>query len=84
MSAPRRPDPEPLETDDIRIVAIGTAVWAVALVATLVFHDRLAAHGNSQWVWVTLAGAFLGLVGLRHVRRHRQALAREAAKNADS
>ncbi|MEO6206199.1 MAG: hypothetical protein ABIO67_12595 [Mycobacteriales bacterium] len=29
---PRRPDPEPLETDDVRLVAVGTGLWAVALV----------------------------------------------------
>jgi uncharacterized protein DUF2530 len=78
MPAPRRPDPEPLETDDVRIVALGTGLWVLALVAALVFHDRLADHGNSDWVWITLAGSFLGLLGLRYVRRRRAALAREA------
>ena len=78
MSPPRRPDPEPLETDDVRIVAIGTALWALALLATIVFHDQLADHGDADWVWTALAGTFLGLPGLRYVRRRRQALRREA------
>jgi hypothetical protein len=61
-----------METDDVRIVALGTALWVIALVATIVFHDRLAEHDNGDWVWVALAGVFLGLIGLRHVRRRRE------------
>ena len=56
------------------IVTVGTALWAVGLVATLVLHDRLSEHGNDDWVWIMAAGLFLGLVGLRHVRRRRAAL----------
>jgi hypothetical protein len=64
-----------METDDLRVVALGTVLWVLALVAALVFHDRLADHDHSDWVWVALAGVFLGLVGLRHVRRRDRALA---------
>ena len=60
-----------METDDVRIVALGTVLWLLALIATLVFHDRLAEQGNDDWVWIALAGVFLGFVGLRHVRRRR-------------
>ena len=56
------------------VVTVGTALWAVGLVATLVLHDRLSEHGNDDWVWIMAAGLFLGLVGLRHVRRRRAAL----------
>ncbi len=56
------------------VVTVGTALWAVGLVATLVLHDRLSEHGNGDWVWIMAAGLFLGLVGLRHVRRRRAAL----------
>jgi hypothetical protein len=63
-----------METDDVRIVALGTVVWMVALLATLVFHDRLAQHHNGDWVWVALAGVFLGFLGLRYVRRRQRAL----------
>ena len=56
------------------VIAIGTALWAVGLVATLVLHDRLSEHGNGDWVWIMAAGLFLGLVGIRHVRRRRTAL----------
>ena len=56
------------------VVTVGTALWAVGLVATLVLHDRLSEHGNGDWVWIMAAGLFLGLVGIRHVRRRRTAL----------
>jgi heme exporter protein D len=78
----RRPDPLPLETDDVKIIAIGTGLWFLALVATLVAHDRLADDGHESWVWVALAGTFVGLLGLRYVVRRRSALRREAADEA--
>jgi Protein of unknown function (DUF2530) len=74
MPAPRRPAPEPVESDVVTVVTVGTALWAVGLVVTLVLHDRLSEHGNSDWVWIMAAGLFLGLVGIRHVRRRRTAL----------
>jgi hypothetical protein len=74
MPAPRRPAPEPVESDVVTVVTVGTALWAVGLVVTLVLHDRLSEHGNSDWVWIMSAGLFLGLVGIRHVRRRRTAL----------
>jgi hypothetical protein len=58
-----------LATSDVAAVAVGTALWAVALVLTLVLHDRLTDDGRGDWVWIAAAGVFLGLVGLRHVRR---------------
>jgi hypothetical protein len=57
---------------------VGTALWAVALLGTLLLHDRLADHGRGDWVWVCLAGAALGLLGTWHVRRRRDALARSS------
>ena len=56
------------------VVTVGTALWAVGLVVTLVLHDRLSEHGNGDWVWIMAAGLFLGLVGIRYVRRRRTAL----------
>ena len=74
MPITRRPDPEPLETNDVAIVTVGTVLWAVALVVSLVFHDRLANGGNESWIWIFLAGTFLGLIGVRYVRRRRAAI----------
>ena len=68
-SADRRPDPPPLRTDDRRAVLVGMGVWAVLLVAALVFHDRLAADGRGWWVWTPVVALGLGLYGLRYIRR---------------
>ncbi len=76
MPTPRRPDPEPLEADDVTIVTVGTVLWGLGLVGSLVFHDRLADGGNENWIWIFLAGTFLGLIGVRHVRRRRAAIRR--------
>lgn len=71
VSTPRRSDPEPVESDEVRVVAVGTAAFALALVVGLLTRDRLADAGNEDWLWIFLAGVFLGLVGLRHVWRRR-------------
>lgn len=74
MAAPRRPDPEPLATDDVRVIVVGTVLWAVALVLAVALHGRLEDSGRDKWVWVAAAGLGLGLVGIRYVRRRRAAL----------
>lgn len=60
-----------METDDVAIVTLGTVLWALSLVAALVLRDRLDDQGRDSWVWVATAGLFLGLVGLRQVRRRQ-------------
>ena len=79
MTEPRRPAPEPLETDEVRVVVVGTLLFAVGLVLTLVLHGRLAEHGHGDWVWIMVCGVLLGLVGIRTVRRRRDAVRREVA-----
>ena len=72
--SPRRADPEPFETDDVAIVTLGTVLFGAALLAALVLRDRLVDGGNEGWTWIFAAGAFLGLIGVRYVRRRRTAL----------
>jgi len=72
----RRPAPEPIATDEVRVVAVGTALFAIGLVLTLIFHDRLEDGGRGDWVWIMACGVLLGLIGLRTVRRRRDALRR--------
>ena len=77
MSRERRPDPPPLETNDVAIVAGGTVAWAVACVALVV--ARLAgADIHAWWIAMCAVGAGLGLVGVRYCRRRRAAIARDA------
>lgn len=68
-SRDRRPDPEPLPTDDRAAVRVGTAVWAVLQVAALLAHGELAADGRGWWVWTPLFGMLLGGYGLYYLRR---------------
>ncbi len=74
MRRPRRPDPEPLEVDAVRIVTVGTLLWAVALVACLPFLSTLRARGHLWWVATALVGFLIGLWGVVYCRRRRTAL----------
>lgn len=69
-SVGRRPDPAPLETNDRVTVLVGIGLWLVALVVTLVMHERLADQGRTWWIWTAATGAALGLAGLVYLRRH--------------
>jgi hypothetical protein len=77
MAAPRRPDPPPLETNDVAIVAGGTLAWAVACVA-LVGARLAGAEVHSWWIVMCAAGAGLGVIGVAYCRRRRDAIARDA------
>lgn len=74
-----KPDPAPLETDDVRVVGIGTAVWAVLFLVLLPFRARLVATGHGWWLWTCLVGTLLGLVGVGYCRRRRAAIGRDRA-----
>lgn len=70
--APRlRPAPAPLDVDLHRIMAVGTVVWATALVLTGVL--ALLGHDTSQALAACVAGIGIGLYGMRWARRHRVA-----------
>lgn len=74
----------PLDVDGVAAVAVGTALWAVALVGTLIVRDRLAESGNEWWIWVCLSGFVLGLIGLPYVIRRRNAYRSAAGSGAGS
>jgi hypothetical protein len=84
MPPPRRAEPQPLETDDVRIITIGTALWVLALLAAVALRDRLADGGNEGWTWIFAAGAFLGLIGIRYVRRRRAALRADGSRRQEA
>jgi hypothetical protein len=69
----RRPDPPPLETNDLAVISGGTALWAVALLVLLVV--KWAGGDVHDWWWqMCAAGALLGLYGVRYCRRRRARL----------
>ncbi|MDQ1694898.1 MAG: hypothetical protein QOJ03_251 [Frankiaceae bacterium] len=70
---PRRPDPEPLETDDRPVVVVGMVLWALAFVVLVVFfRDDLRRHDASWWLWACVIGVALGLYGLRFTSRRQR------------
>jgi undecaprenyl pyrophosphate phosphatase UppP len=68
----RLPDPEPLETNDVLAVAVGTGAWVVALVVLLFLHHTLERHHTTWWYWVCLTGIALGCAGLFVTIRQRK------------
>jgi MYXO-CTERM domain-containing protein len=70
---------EPLDVDAVRTVQIGTVLWAVALIVTLIMRDDLQDDGRTWWIWTCVAGVALGLLGLLVTVRRRRRLARNGA-----
>ncbi|MCK9794699.1 DUF2530 domain-containing protein [Isoptericola sp. 4D.3] len=65
----RRPGPPPLRVDLRRVVLGGIALWAVALVATLVVF--VLGRATVEAVVTCVAGIVLGGAGLLWERKHR-------------
>ncbi|MGK5550878.1 DUF2530 domain-containing protein [Actinomadura kijaniata] len=79
MSRARRPDPPPLRTNDVRVAAVGTAAWAVALVVLLLVG---LPEGERWWLGVCGAGIVIGLFGVWYVPRLQAARERQEAERA--
>lgn len=73
-----RPDPPPLETDDVKVVAVLTVAWASGL---LVLALLKATGGDVPWWWIGMCGygIALGLFGIRYSRRRHAAIERDKA-----
>ncbi|GAA1427140.1 hypothetical protein GCM10009616_03470 [Microlunatus lacustris] len=70
----------PVDVDGLRVVAVGTMLFAVAAVLTWLRRDQLAADGHGDWFAICASGAGLGLVGLLYCwNRVRQRRATEAS-----
>jgi ABC-type nickel/cobalt efflux system permease component RcnA len=65
---------KPLDLSGIPTVIVGIIAWAVAFVVLLIFRDELKEHGLEWWLWVTVAGFGLGLIGLWYCRRRWNAI----------
>ncbi|MFD0902048.1 DUF2530 domain-containing protein [Actinomadura sediminis] len=79
MTRQRRPDPPPMKTNDVRIAAVGTAAWAVAL-AVLLLADLPAEDG--WWIWVCVTGIGIGLFATWYIPRLQAARERLEAERA--
>ncbi|QAV70063.1 DUF2530 domain-containing protein [Salinibacterium sp. UTAS2018] len=70
----RRPDPEPVQTDDRKAMLVGMGLWVLGLAVLLLFIEPLNEAGNLWWLWSAVAGLVLGLIGLiyTHLRRGKK------------
>ena len=68
----RRPDPEPVPTDDRAAVLAGLVLWVLALGGLLLFVGPLVEAGRVWWLWTCLVGIGLGLAALVYVHRLRR------------
>ncbi len=71
---PPAPAPAALDVDGIVVVSLGTVVWAVLLVLTLVFEATLRRHGHLWWIAATACGFGLGVLGVGYCLRRRSRL----------
>ncbi|MEO3854457.1 DUF2530 domain-containing protein [Acrocarpospora sp. B8E8] len=76
MKPPRKPDPEPLQTNDSATILAGIGLWAIALVVLLIIRPA-----QSWWIWTCVAGMGMGGFGLIYVyRRDQRERSRDTAK----
>lgn len=60
----------PMPVKTVTVIKVGMAVWAVALVVTLVV-PALREGDRHWWPWTAVAGLVLGTLGYLYVRRGR-------------
>jgi hypothetical protein len=65
---------KPLDLSGIPSVIVGIICWTIAFVVVLIFRDELKKNGLEWWLWVTVAGFGLGLIGLWYCRRRWAAI----------
>ncbi|HLM07534.1 MAG TPA: DUF2530 domain-containing protein [Blastococcus sp.] len=68
MHGPQKHAPPPLQVDTARVVLVGMAVWAVALVVLLFLGDRV----DRMWTWTCVAALGLAVLGLGVMRLQGQ------------
>ena len=70
-------DPEdlkPIEADGINLLYIGTLLFALATFGLIYQPNWINDQTQSVWLKVTIMGTFLGLVGIRIIKRRRKRL----------
>ena len=68
MHVPTKQAPPPLKVDTARVVLLGMAVWAVALVILLLLGDRV----DRMWTWTCVAAIGLAALGVWVMRLQGQ------------
>lgn len=65
----RRPDPEPVKTDDRKAAVVGLTLWIAAFVVALTLGPALPVDRGLMF-WTCIAGIGIGLLGLAYTH-HR-------------
>lgn len=66
-----------MRTNDVRIAAVGTVAWAIALIVLLVAGTP---SGDHWWLWVCVAGIVTGLFGVWYIPRLQSGRERQEAQ----
>lgn len=74
-----RPDPPPLETDDLKVVTVITIGWVVGLVVLAALRLTEAAEVRDWWLGMCGYGIALGLFGMHYCRKRHDAIERDKA-----
>jgi hypothetical protein len=70
---------QPYVTNDVRVAEVGTAIWVVLLIASIVEWHYLKTHGREWWLATSACGTVLGGIGQWFLRRRRQRLGERAS-----
>ncbi|WP_403021207.1 DUF2530 domain-containing protein [Salinibacterium sp. GXW1014] len=65
----RRPNPEPVETDDRKPLVVGLIAWVLGLIAVVAAPALFGVELPSMWLWSCIAGIVLGSLGLAYAQR---------------
>jgi len=82
MAKPQREVPPALEGNDQMIAAVGTGVWAVALIVVFALRDQLP-DSDHWWIWTCVVGVGLGVFGFLYVPILKRSRARAQGRRDD-
>jgi hypothetical protein len=69
---------QPLDLTGVRTVTVGVIMWLLAFFALLPVYSTLQEHDRGWWLWTSIAGFGLGLLGLEYCRRRRDRLSAQS------
>ena len=65
---------KPLEINGITAVTLGTIAWSLVLFALLINFKWIESQGKTNWIWISLSGIVLGVIGFRYVKKRSRKL----------
>ena len=65
---------KPLEVNGITAVTVGTLAWTITLIVLLFSRSWLIETNRTHWIWISVSGIILGLLGYRYSTRRAKRL----------